>query len=341
MNLRLLLAPAPLLALALLSLGAPSFAAPKSPSPYASSRPLPTPVRIALAGINTGQDDAHVAFSPDGRELYFVRTTPDFAYWTLFTSRFEHGRWTQPVIAPFSGRWSDADPAFSPDGQRLFFISTRPVGSAPAREDPDLWVMDRSPGSKGGWGPPRHLDAVSSPGAEWFPSLTRSGTLYFGSERAGGLGKSDLWRAEWRGDRFGPPENLGSVINTADQEIEPYIAPDESYLIFSGKRPGGPGAYDLFVSYRCEGKWTSPQRLGAGVNSAGWDFGARVSPDGRFLFFTSNRSDYAAAPPRPRTTAELMKALRSPGNGLHDVYQVDVAVLGLISPCAAPSPAGR
>jgi len=332
------------LLVAMLAASAPSFAAPPmAPAPYASSRPLPTPVRFGGAGINTGQDDAHVTFSPDGRELYFVRTTPDFAYWTILTSRFEHGRWTPPAIAPFSGRWSDADPAFSPDGQRLFFISTRPVGDGPAREDPDLWVMDRNSKSKGGWGPPRHLDAVSSPGAEWFPSLTRSGTLYFGSERPGGLGKSDLWRAEWRGDRFGPPENLGAVINTADQEIEPYIAPDESFLIFSAKgHPGGAGAYDLFVSYRCDAKWTVPQPLGAGVNSTAWDFGARISPDGRSLFFTSNRSDHAAAPPRRRTTAELTQALTSPGNGLHDVYQEDVAALGLLSPCApAAPPKGR
>lgn len=327
-----------------LTAGTFALAAPRPPRPpYASATPIPTAVRFMGAGLNTGQDDAHVTFSPDGRELYFVRTTPDFAYWTILTSRFEHGRWTPPEIASFSGRWSDADPAFSPDGHRLFFISTRPVGDGPVREDPDLWMMERRTEGPGGWGPPRHLDALSSPGAEWFPSVTRSGTLYFGSERAGGYGKSDLWRAEWRGDRFGPPENLGPVLNTADQEIEPYIAPDESFLIFSAKgHPGGAGAYDLFVSYRCDGKWTSPRPLGAGVNSPAWDFGARISPDGRTLFFTSNRSDYAAAPPRPRTTEELKKALSSPGNGLHDVYQVDVSALGLRSPCAAAaSPAEK
>lgn len=327
------------LVLPALCLGLAALAAvPKAASPYASPRPLPTPVRFADGIINTGHDDAHVTFTPDGRQLYFIRSTPDFAHWTVFTSRFEGSHWTEPRIAPFSGRWSDADVGISPDGRRLFFVSTRPVGSGPAREDTDLWVMDRV---QGGWGPPRHLDELSSPGDEWFPSITNNGTLYFGSERPGGHGHSDLWRAEWKGDHFGPPENLGDVINTADQEIEPYIAPDESFLIFSGKgRPEGKGSYDLFVSYRCDGKWTPPRPLGAGVNSPAWEFGARISPDGRYLFFTSNRSDYAADPPRARSTEELMKALASPGNGLRDVYQIDVAALDLHSPCA-PKPATR
>lgn len=304
----------------------------KSVSPYAAQRPLPSAARFEQAGVNTGHDDAHVTFSPDGRQLYFVRSTPDFAHWTLLTSRFEDGRWSEPEVAPFAGRWSDADVSFSADGNRMFFVSTRPVGDGPVREDTDLWVLERE---RGRWGSPRHLPELSSPGYEWFPSLTRDGTLYFGSERPGGKGKSDLWRAEWKGDRFGPPENLGETINTPDQEIEAYVAPDESYLIFAAKgRNEGKGEYDLFVTWRCAGKWTSPRPLGAGVNSAGWDFGPRISPDGRYLFFTSNRSDFAKAPARARTTRELTEAISSPGNGLRDVYQVDVEALGLRSPCA-------
>ncbi|MCI0669400.1 MAG: hypothetical protein L0Y64_02945 [Myxococcaceae bacterium] len=305
-------------------------ASPQSP-PYASEKPLPTPRRLTAGGVNTRHDDAHVTFTPDGRQLYFVRSTPDFENWTVLTSRFVNGRWSEPELAPFSGRWSDADVSFSSDGRRLFFISNRPVGDGPPREDTDLWVMDRE---GEGWGRPRHLTELSSPGFDWFPSLTRNGTLYFGSERPGGKGKSDLWRAEWKGDRFGPPENLGDVINTADQEVEAYVSPDESFLVFAAKgRPEGKGAYDLFVTYRCGGKWTPPLPLGAGVNSPAWEFGPRISPDGRYLFFTSNRSDYAKSPPRARTTAELERELSSPGNGLRDVYQVDVQALGLRPPC--------
>lgn len=297
----------------------------------ASAASAQSPERFADGVVNTGHDDAHVTLSPDGRELFFIRSTPDFENWTVLTSRLVHGRWTRPEVAPFSGRWSDADVALSPDGRRLFFISTRPTQGDAPRTDTELWGMDRGPR---GWGPPRHLSELGSPGFEWFPTVTNSGALYFGSERPGGKGKSDLYRAEWLGDRFGAPENLGDAINTADQEIEPWVSPDESLLIFAAKgRPGGPGAYDLFVSYRCGGKWTVPVPLGAGVNSAAWDFGARPSPDGRYLYFTSNRSTYSKAPSRARTTEELTRALTSPGNGLRDVYRVEMEALGLRSPC--------
>ena len=105
-------------------------------------------------------------------------------------------------------------------------------------------------------------------------------------------------------------------------------------LVFSGKgRPGGRGEYDLFVSFRCGSRWTEPRALGAGVNSPGWDFGGRFSPDGRTFFFTSNRSDWPASRPRPLTARELEKALASPGNGLRDVYELPASALDLRSPC--------
>jgi len=320
--------------LLLVSLAVDALAA-RAAEPYAAPRPLLSPARFAEGVVSTGHDDAHVSFSPDGRTLYFIRSTPDFVHWTVLVSRFAGGQWSRPEVAPFSGRWSDADVTITRDGRRLFFVSNRPVdGGSTARPDTELWVIDRQ---GDGWGTPRHLSELSSPGDEWFPTLTDSGTLYFGSERPGGKGKCDLWRAPWLGDRFGPPENLGEPINTAEQEIEPWISPDERMLIFSAKgRPEGRGQYDLYVSFRCAGRWTPPRALEAGVNSAGWDFGPRLSPDGRYLFFTSNRSELAQPPPRPLLFEEFMRRLEAPGNGLRDVYQVEVRALDLRSPCPAP-----
>jgi dipeptidyl aminopeptidase/acylaminoacyl peptidase len=304
--------------------------------------PAPRPVRYAEGLVTTQHDDAHVSLSPDGQTLYFLRDTPDFAHWTVLQAhRTREGRWSPPEVAPFSGRWSDADVAFTRDGRRLFFVSNRPLdGRGPARRDTELWVMERTGDRTGtGWSEPRHLPELGSPGDEWFPSLTDDGTLYFGSERPGGRGQCDLWRARWLGDHFAEPENLGAVINTPGQEIEAYVSPDERFLLFAAKgRPEGRGEYDLFVSYRCEGQWTPPQPLGADVNSEGWDFGARISPDGRSLYFTSNRSDFAPPRSRPLGYAELMRRLEAPGNGLRDVYRVDVSALGLRPPCAPPPP---
>lgn len=308
---------------------------PASASPTGATAPAAAgPVRFLEGLVSTGADDAHVSFSPDGSTLYFVRSTPDFAHWTVLQSRLVKGRWSRPEVAPWSGEWSDADAVVTRDGRRLFFISNRPVdGGETARPDTEIWVMDR--GADGRLGPPRHVAELGSPGDEWFPTLTDDGWLYFGSERPGGKGKSDLWRARWLGDRFGPPENLGEVLNTADQEIEPLVSADGKTLVFAAKgRPEGKGEYDLFVTFLCDGGWSPPAPLGAGVNSSAWEFGPRLSPDGRFLFFTSNRSDFGRRPRGRLDLAALTRRLESPGNGLRDVYRVEVRALALRSPCA-------
>lgn len=299
---------------------------------YDAREALPRPVLFAPGVISTGDDDAHVTFTARGDSVYFIKSTPTFGHWTVLVSHFENGEWSTPEVAPFSGQYHDADVAISPDGESMFFVSNRPASAGiEAREDTDIWVMHRSPD---GWGEPEHLDRLASDGYEWFPTVTRSGTIYFGSERRAGnhgpAGTSDLWRARLVNGSYTEPENLGDAINTAGQDIEGYIAPDESFLIFSSNgRPDTRGSYDLYISYQRDGQWTEPRNLGDTINSDGWDFGAKISPNGKYLFFTSNRGALDKPLPRRLDYAELMKALRGPGNGLRDVYQVDVSAVGL------------
>lgn len=284
--------------------------------------------------FSTGHDDAHITFARDGRTAYFLRDSPDFAHWTTLVSHFRDGRWQPAEVAPFSGRFNDADVFVDFDGDRMLFISNRPVEGDQPRPDTEIWEMRRT---DDGWGPPRHVAELGSPGNEWFPVMTRDGWLYFGSEREGGHGKSDLWRARWNGERFLPAENLGPEINTADQEIEAFVDPDGRYLIFAAKgRVPGAGEYDLYVTYRCAATWSQPRALGAGVNSEGWDFGPRIGPDGKYLYFTSNRSTFREEA-RRYDMATLERHLSSPGNGLRDIYRVAVDALGLHAgnPCPA------
>jgi dipeptidyl aminopeptidase/acylaminoacyl peptidase len=349
--------------LAILALGASVFAA-----RGLRSRVLAAPADIApiTAGgatlvapgvVSTGDSESHATLSPDGRSLYFVKLTPDFAHWTVVVSERSADGWGEPTLAWFSGGWDDADVSFSPDGNTLFFVSNRPDGeNLPARTDTDLFRMRRTP-TAAGWGAPERIAELSSPGNEWFPTQTSDGTLYFGSERRvgnlGPEGTSDLWRARWLGDRFGEPENLGRVINGEGQEIEPWVAPDESRLVFAAKgRPDSLGSYDLYVSYRCGDAWSQPRPLGPGVNSSAWEFGGRFSPDGAVFFFTSNHaserfigfhdaSERITGPAILRREYDsyrgLLERLRSPGNGLFDIYAVETAALGLADPCAPGS----
>lgn len=301
----------------------------QSSPPYAAPQPLPEPALFGAGIISTGDYETHPAFTPDGRTLYFVKSTPTFRFWTIVVSRFEGGRWTEPEVAPFSGRYSDADPFITADGQQLYFISERPAPDKPPSKtrDLDIWVMDKTPT---GWGEPRNPGApVNSGGAEWYPTLTRDGTIYFGSDRPGGSGATDLYRARLVNGQYAAPENLGAAINTEFEEYEPFIAPDESYLIFmaAGRPDGRAGSADLYLSYRRAGVWTKAQNLGEPINSNATEYSPKLSPDGKYLFFASTRG---RRPPEQRLSyQDLLTWLRGPRNGLGDIYQVDVGALKL------------
>jgi hypothetical protein len=322
------------LAAALLLAGA--AAARRRALPWAAEGEAPQARLFAPGVISTGDDDAHVTFSPDGRRAYFLKSTPDFQHWTIAVVEWRGDRWGEPQVAPFSGRWAEGDLSFAPDGETAYFVSMRP--RSPEAQPPratDIWRMRRT---LDGWGEPEHVSELASDGFEWYPNMTVDGWLYFGSEReAGNLGApgtSDLWRARLAGGRFAAPENLGPVLNTAAQDIEPWVSADGRMLLYaSNGRKDSQGSYDIYVSHRCGDGWAAPRPLGAGVNSPAWDFGPRPSPDLRFLFFTSNRAATDAAPDHALSFTGVLARLRSPRNGLRDVYRVGMDALDLASPC--------
>jgi hypothetical protein len=291
-------------------------AQPDTPPPYRAAKPLPEPALFADGVVSTGEYESHPAFTPDGRTLYFVRSTPEFTDWTIYVSHHQDGRWAAPKVAPFSGKHRDADPFITADGKQLYFISDRPVDGKP-RQDMDIWVMDRT---KDGWGEPRNLGApINTPANEWFSTVAKSGTLYFGSSRPGGHGKTDLYRARHKDGKFAEPENLGANINSAAEEYEGCIAGDESFLIFmAAGRPDSRGGGDLYISYQKDGKWTPARNLGPKMNGPGLEISPYLSPDGRYFFFSSARKvggiPAGKRPDRAR-------------NGLGDIYQMNLSAL--------------
>jgi Tol biopolymer transport system component len=288
-------------------------------APYAAGAPLPVPALFAPGTVSTGRFESHPAFTPDGRTLYFVRSNDDFSYWTIWESRWLDGRWSTPQVASFSGRHRDADPFVSADGRRLYFISDRPLAGE-KKEDTDIWMMERA--ADGAWAAPRNLGSpVNSAGSEWLPTEVDGGALYFGSDRAGGFGRTDLYRAprDGEGDGFSAPANLGAAVNSGADEYEPRVAPDESYMVFmAAGRAGEVGGGDLYFSRRGAGGWEAARPLGPAINRRGQEIAPYFSPDGRYFFFSSMRR-----------TGEFDPAQRPDraGNGLGDIYQMDLESL--------------
>jgi Tol biopolymer transport system component len=294
--------------------------------PYASDKPLTEATVFGDGIISTGSFDSHPAFTPDGKALYFVRSTPNFNLWTIVFSRFEGGRWSTPEVAPFSGQYSDADPFITADGSRLYFISNRPVPGK-ANRDLDIWMVEKT-GS--GWGPPKNIGApVNSPGNEWYPVITQNGTMYFGSDREGGKGRTDIYRCRLVDGKYTDAENLGDSINTPFNEFEAFVASDESFLILMcGGRPDARGGFDLYISHNQNGKWTKPANLGDKINSVGNEYSPTISPDGKYFFWTSARGA-ADSWEKQLDYKELSKRLQSSRNGLGDIYYIDLSALNI------------
>jgi len=266
---------------------------------YMGQAPPGLEPRIFAHGfISTSAPELNSVFSPDGDLFLFTRRDRAETYRIMETRGGPEG-WSPPSVTPFTGEQGGVDPAFSWDGSRIFFGSSRPGTLG----DADIWEVELSP--DGRWGEPRNLGGpINTPGNENHASPARDGTLYFHSGGHPGLGESDIFRAAVAGEGYAIPVNLGPEVNSEAVEFDPFVAPDQSFLVFASNREGGYGRGDLHVSFRTDdGGWTRAVNLGDAINTSATEFCPKVTPDGKYLFYTS----------------------RSTGEG--DVYWVDARII--------------
>jgi Tol biopolymer transport system component len=231
-----------------------------------------------------------VTFSPDGTEAFwessFMPDETGYSHGRILTSRLGADGWTTPEYASFSPDFENGGdvPFFSPDGRRLYFDSARPVDGRRAER---IWVVDRT---SEGWSEPYLIQGgPNTMGMHWQFSVAANGNIYIGSGDPGGFGASDIWVSRLVDGVYQGPENLGPMINSEASENSPFIAPDESYLIFTGMdRPVTQGGIDLYISFKTlEGQWTDAMNMGPTVNGPSYEMCPMVSGDGRYLFFNS------------------------------------------------------
>ena len=126
--------------------------------------------------------------------------------------------------------------------------------------------------------------------------------------------------------QFSESKNLGESINTNLKEVDPSIAPDESYIIFCRREEGR--GWDLYISFKKrDGSWSIAKNMGDQINSNAAEFCPTMSADGKYLFFTSTRSNLPSYSKIPITYEEKIHFLRSPGNGNSDIYWVDAKII--------------
>lgn len=227
--------------------------------------------------------------SPDGKRALWVESNGGRDTLVIKESVKREGKWQKPAPVSFSNKLphKDIDPVFSPDGKTVLFQSNRPVPNHPDRTRFDIYSVTKT---ADGWSEPKHLgDTVNSDASESFASITRKGSIYFMKENENGIGKSDIYVAELKNGKYAPVKNIGPPINSNERESNPFIAPNEAYIIFFSSDPKGFGDADLYISFRKNNQWTVPQNLGKDINSDSGEFCPFFHQNEDRLYFARNK----------------------------------------------------
>ena len=286
------------------------------------------PELFAPGIISTGYHESKIIFSPDGNEAYYNMMHLTHRYNAIIFRKKENGKWSLPQVVSFSGKFRDANPFFSSDGNRLYFTSDRPLNSDTGPGNFDIWIAEKL---GNGWSEPLNLgEIINTDKTDVDPCVTSNNNLYFSSNRDGGFGLHDIYIARYENGEYKKPENLGDSINSAGFESNPYVSPDESYMILNAFRGDIRG---LHISYKREdGTWTKAKNMGDIINEKTPSMMATVSHDGKYLFFTSQKVPYLPYSGNPLNYGEIMEMFNSPQNGTGDIYWVDAKIIEDLKP---------
>lgn len=266
------------------------------------------------------------AMNSEQNEVYFTVESYKKEYSFIAVMRKENNKWSTPKVASFSGMYKDLEPFLSPDGLKLFFASNRVDNtSKEVKKDIDIWYVERS-SVKDEWSKPKNIGPVINTKAnEYYPSVTEKGDLFFTAEYKSSRGKEDIYVSRLVNGAYTKPVSLGTGVNSEKYEFNAFVAPDESFIIFTSYgRKDDLGGGDLYISYKGKkNTWLPAKNLGKDINSTKIDYCPFVDFKTGELYFTSDKNELKKSFPSKRNIAELKKALKNGKNGLSKIYKVD------------------
>lgn len=283
------------------------------------------PEKVTMLGegtLSTSINERDFALSPNGNEIYYTISTPRSSFQTIvFSKKLSNGTWSAPEVASFAGEYSDLEPVFSHDGNTMYFSSNRPLNGMDPK-DFDMWKVTRT---ANGWSKPENLGPVVNTEAdEFYPSIARNGNIYFTAAYPGGPGREDIYVSEFKNNQYQKPIALDTLVNSKFYEFNAFVDPNEQYILFTSYgRKDDSGGGDLYIARKDpNGKWMQAQNL-KDLNSKQLDYCPFVSPDGKSLFFTSERHQLPVVFNGSKATVQKIKEIaQSPTNATGNIYWV-------------------
>ena len=261
--------------------------------PYLGQKPPGMTAELFNPGIfSKGEHQGCSGFLNNGTVFIFgsMREKSDWRLRPVYVTELKNGRWTKPKIASFSN-FAPYNFTVGPDDQTLYFTTLKSPDKTTYMflEQANIWAVKLE---MDGWTEPvmfgRSINTEKY--YENYPAVTNNGTIYYMSRREDSIGRTDVYRSKNIDGKYGKAENVGRPVNTEASDIDPFIAPDESYLIVCQNRDGSFGEFDLYIYFlKSDGAFTEPINMGKEINSPGFESRPYVTPDGKYLFFVSNR----------------------------------------------------
>lgn len=266
---------------------------------FLMEHPVPfTPINLGNH-INSAYSEYHPSMPADGSYMiYTVREKNESAHCRSMDGTFEdfyisyreENGWTlrKNLGPPVNSDCNEGAANVSPDGRFMFFAANN---RKMRDESMDIYLVEKKGNA---WSVPVNLEApINTDAFESQPSFSSDGkTLYFVSNRPGGIGGNDIWYSIRQADgTWSNPVNLGAPVNTTGNEISPFIHPDGVTLYFCSDGHEGMGGYDFFVARKDPSthNFDEPVNLGYPINTVADERSLIISADGTRGYFASNQ----------------------------------------------------
>ena len=263
----------------------------KFKGPYLGQSPPGKSPELFAPGLVSTQDghEFGITISNDGNEIYFTRRFPGEIGNRIYSYKNDNGNWKLKSPPLFGWVGMEMEPNFSPDENRIYFVSRRPVPD----EVPDngfvvTWYSDKI-GSN--WSEPKIIGSPVLDVGTMFLTQSSRGSRFFTGKVPGQEDGQGIHMSKTNGDDFEPPVYLPEVINGFNNAGHPYVAPDESYMIFDYNIESGNAEKNMMISFKSNDSWSKPINISKYIENAD-ALTAFVSFDGKYLFYCSGSNIY-------------------------------------------------